>query len=86
MAEGIAGGPPSRHNISEGIFRSILQELCEDGQQMVQLTKLYRKNTELLFPEDNASSKYLEDYVCPPAPSTVYVRWSTRYLSEKLDD
>lgn len=52
----------------------------------MRVTKVYRKNTELLFPDDNTRSKYLDDYVCPPAPMETIVKWSTRYLSEKLDD
>ena len=74
VAEGIAGCAPSRHSTEEGNVRSFLEELCEDGQQMVRVTKVYRKNTELLFPDDNTRSKYLDDYVCPPAPMETIVK------------
>jgi hypothetical protein len=86
MAEGIAGGAVGMNNIAEGTVRSFLEELCDDGQQRVTLTKMYRKNTELLIPDDNARSKYLEDYVCPPpAPSGTCVTWYSRYLIPKSD-
>jgi hypothetical protein len=43
MAEGIAGGAVGMNNIAEGTVRSFLEELCDDGQQRVTLTKMYRK-------------------------------------------
>jgi hypothetical protein len=43
VAEGIAGGPAGRNNTAEGTVRSFLEELCDDGQQRVTLTKMYRK-------------------------------------------
>lgn len=50
---------------------------------MVKVTKLYKKNGELLFPEGNGGWKYLDHYVVPPAPSNTTVMWATRYLAEK---
>lgn len=53
---------------------------------MVKLTKVHKKNIELMFPDENASSKFLESYVVPPASSNTSITWSTRYLVEKDDD
>lgn len=83
VAEGIAGHPHRQHNPEDGICRSLLEELCEDGQQRVKVTKMYKKNSELMFPEHNERSKFLDDYVTPPADSNTTVMWSTRFLSEK---
>lgn len=83
VAEGIAGTAPPVCNREGGIGRSLLRELCEEGQQMVTVTKLHKKNTELMFPEENNGSRYLDDYVTPPAPSNTSVTWATRYLAEK---
>ena len=85
VAEGIAGPAPPMSSEEGGIGRSLLRELCEDGQQMVTVTKLHKKNIELLFPEENNGSKYLDDYVTPHASSTTTVTWATRYLAEKED-
>lgn len=86
VAEGIAGNKPPSRSREEGICQSLLMELCEDGQQMVKLTKVHKKNIELMFPDENASSKFLESYVVPPASSNTSITWSTRYLVEKDDD
>lgn len=53
---------------------------------MVTVTKLHKKNTELLFPGADDGSKYLDDYVTPPAPINTSITWATRYLAEKEDD
>ena len=81
VAEGIAGDAPPVPIEDRGIGRSLLRALCEEGQQMVTVTKLHKKNTELMFPEENAGSKYLDDYVTPPASSNTSVAWATRYLA-----
>ena len=86
VAEGIAGGAPSRHKAGDGSGLTFLEELCEDGQQMVTVTKIYKKNTELMYIEDDTISKYLDDYVTPPAHPDTIVRWKSRYLAEKEDD
>lgn len=86
VAEGIAGNKPAPRHPEISIARSLLMELCEDGQQMVKITKLHRKNSEMMFPEDHAISAYLDDYVTPPAHSNTYVTWSTRYLVEKEEN
>lgn len=86
MAEGIAGSTPRPRCTEEGIGMSLLMELCEDGQQLVKVTKLHKRNTELMFPEENAGFKYLDDYVSPPAPANTFVTWSTRYLAEKDEE
>ena len=68
------------------IARSLLAELCEEGQQMVKLTRLLRKNSEMMFPEENAISTHIDDYVTPPAPKDTFVTWATRYLVERNED
>lgn len=52
---------------------------------MVQVTKLHKKYMDVMYPQGNASSMYLDDFVVPPAPSDTYVTWSTVYLVEKRD-
>lgn len=82
MAEGIAGTTPAQRSAEVSLARSLLMELCEDGQQMVKVTKVHKKNTELMYPEETAMSAYLDEFLTPPAPSDTYVTWSTRYLVE----
>lgn len=82
MAEGVAGDTPPITSGEDSTFATLLHDLCEDGKQMVKVTKILRKNTELLYPGDNEVSKFLDDYVDPPA----YVTWLTRYLVEKGDE
>lgn len=86
MAEGYAGDTPTNKSAAEGISISMLQTLCEEGKQMVKITKIHRENTELMFPDRDARSKFLDDYVSPPAPPNTYVTWSTTYLVEKGDE
>lgn len=66
VAEGIAGSTPHPKNTDISICRSLLATLCEDGQQTVKVTKLHRKYTELMFPDEDASAFYLDDYLSPP--------------------
>lgn len=61
-------------------------ELCEDGRQMVMVTKMHKKCTELMYPDVTPCSKYLDDFATPPAPNNTFVMWSTRYLVEREDD
>lgn len=83
VAEGIAGGAPSRHSIGDGSGSSFLEDLCNEGQQMVKVTKVYKKNTELMYVENRQCAKFLDEYVTPTAPM---VNWAARYLAEKEDD
>lgn len=82
MAEGYAGSTPGQRNAEGGIARSLLMELCEDGKQMVKVTKMHKKNTELMYPEETSMSAFLDEFVTPPTPSNTYVTWSTQYLVE----
>lgn len=86
VGEGIAGGPPPPRSTDNNICRSLLLELCEDGQQTVKVTKLHKKYTDLMYPQGNASSMYLDEFVVPPAPFDTYVTWSTVYLVEKHEE
>jgi hypothetical protein len=82
VAEGVAGCAAGQRNGEESIARSLLMELCEDGKQMVKITKMHKKNTELMYPEENAMSSFLDEFLTPPAPSNTYVTWSTVYMVE----
>lgn len=87
VAEGIAGPalyPPM--SPEESIISSLLRRLCEDAQQQVKVTKMHKKNTELMFPDVDKFSKFLDDYVNPEAPRSPFVTWNTQYLVEKVDD
>ena len=83
VAEGIAGRHPQANNTETNIEQSYLSALCDDGQQAVKVTKVYKKNVELMFAAEDAHIRYLEDAVTPPAPSETSVKWSIRYLVEK---
>lgn len=87
VAEGVAGNQPTSKTGEDNIARSLLQDLCEDGRQTVKVTKILRKNTELIYPDDaDKLSKLLDDYVAPTATNGPYVPWSTIYLVEKGDE
>jgi hypothetical protein len=86
VAEGIAGNSPALKIAESGLTCSALMELREDGKQMVKITKMLIKNTHLMYPEEDALGKYLDDYVTPPAPHDTYVMWHLHYLSEMLED
>ena len=86
VGEGIAGGAPPPRITDGNICRSLLLELCEDGQQMVKVTKLHKKYTDLMYPQGNAACLYLDEFVVPPAPPDTYVTWSTVYLVEKSEE
>lgn len=85
MAEGIAGTTPQASNAEGGICRTLMLELCDDGKKMVKVTKMLRKNTRLMFPEDIPWALLLDNYLAPPAPPGTYVTWSTTYLVDKAD-
>lgn len=86
VAEGIAGSAPPSSSSGLSICRSLLMELCEEGQQTVKVTKLYKKKMDLMFPHRMLPSMCLDDYVVPPAPSDTVLTWSSMYLVEKHDD
>lgn len=50
MAEEIAGHSHRQHIAEDGRGRSLLEELCEDGQQMVKVTKMYKKKLRAFVP------------------------------------
>lgn len=81
VAEGIAGSRPPPRNIEGSIARTLLMELCEDdGKQTVKVTKVLRKSTFVMHPEDNPLSQFIDGYATPPADSNTHAVWSTRYL------
>lgn len=85
VGEGIAGGAPQPRTIEGSVCRTLLMELFDEGNQTVQVTKIHRKNTDLMHPVGNASSMYLDDFVVPPAPTDTYVTWGTVWLVEQCE-
>lgn len=86
VAEGIAGSTPAPHNTESSTNRSYLSALCDDGQQSVKVTRVYKKNVQLMYPSENAQIRFLEEAVTPPAPSETSVKWSIRYLVDKAKE
>jgi hypothetical protein len=87
VAEGYAGPSPAEITRERGLIcRSLLMELCDDGKQTVKVTKLWKKNCPVMFPEENPESKHLDDYVIPPAAPDTYVTWLSMYLERMKDD
>jgi hypothetical protein len=83
VAEGIAGRAPPQPNTETNIAQSLLMELCEDGKQLVEVTKVHKKNVPLMFPAADEELQCLDYYVAQSAPSNTCVIWSTLYLVEK---
>jgi len=86
VAERIIGSTPPPRSAEPDTHRSLLTELREDEQQTVKITKVHKKNTDLMIPQANSSSMYLDDFVVPPAPADTYVTWHTVYLDYKIDE
>jgi hypothetical protein len=85
VAEGIAGGAPVIPNSQGGLCRNLLLELCEGDKQVVTVTKMLRKNTELMFPDVIPCTLFLDNFLTPPAPSGTHVTWLSRYLRDKAE-
>lgn len=77
------GSQPPVLNTKAGTEQSFLMSLCEGGLQYVKVTRVYKKNVELMFVDEKSSHQYLDDVVTPPAPTDTTVKWSVRYLVEK---
>ena len=86
VAEGIAGPAPAEPLAEGGACSSLLHTLCEDGKQTVKVTKIIKKNCDLMYPPPKPASRYLDDYEVPPAPDDTYVTWLSQYLERKTDD
>lgn len=86
MAEGITESAPVPQNTESCKDRSYLTALCEDGFQKVKVTNVYKKFVELMCTEENPTLQYLDQAMTPPAPSNTTVKWSVRYLVEKVKD
>jgi len=86
VAEGIAGSAPVPGRTEGGACRSLLTELSEDGKQTVKVTKIHKTRTDLMFPVEGGPSRYLDDYIVPPAPPDTYVTWLSMWLEVKPDD
>lgn len=83
MAEGIAGSLCETQNPESGRERSFLMSLYEGGLQNVKVTKVFKKNVDLMFVAEGSRDRYLDDVVCPPAPHNTTVKWAVRYLARK---
>jgi hypothetical protein len=86
VREIIVGSTPPLRSTECDTCRNLLKELCEDDQKTVKVTKLHKKYTDLMFPQWNACSMYLDDFVVSPAPINTYITWSTQYVVEKYDE
>lgn len=86
VAEGIAGSAPAQQNSESCMDRSYLMSLCENGLQKVKVTAVFKKNVQLMFTDDNPTLQFLDQVVTPPAPSNTTIKWSVRYLVEKVEE
>ena len=86
MAEGIVGPAPAETSAKGGTCRSLLKTLCKDGQQTVKVTKVPKKNCELMYPPENGGSRYLDHYVVETAEDDTYVTWLSQWLERNTDD
>lgn len=84
VAEGIAGSAPPAVDTESGNERSYLMSLCEAGQQYVTITRVHKKNVELMFMHGSPEIRNLDDVLVAPALCDRMVRWSVRYLVDKL--
>lgn len=83
VAEGIAGSAPPTHDPETWDDRSYLMSLCEAGQQYVAITRVHKKNVELMFGHRNPAIRTLDEAVTAPTVCDRTVRWSVRWLVDK---
>lgn len=83
MAEGIAGSAPPTHDPKTGIDRSYLETLCKGGHQFVTVTRVHKKNVELMFKHGNPAISNLDEAVTAPDVCDRTVMWSVRFLVDK---
>ena len=83
MAEGIAGSAPPTYDPATGNDRSYLKSLCEAGQQYVTVTRVHKKNVQLMFGHECSWIRNLDEVVTAPDEHDRTVRWSVRYLVDK---
>ena len=62
--------------------------MLNDGEQWILFKKIHRRNTPLMFPDDaQAGSRTTCDAMLWASGKTErWVRWSSQYLREKVDD
>ena len=65
-----------------------LVHACEDGQQCILFKKLFRQDAPLLFPDDvlTGSKKTCDSVLWSSGRGERWVRWTCKYLREKMDD
>lgn len=83
MAEGIVGSTPSTHDNTSGNDQSFLKYLCEQAQQSVTITGVYKKHVDLMSKHSNTTIQHLEDVVLAPALCDKTIKWSVRFLVDK---
>ena len=67
---------------SSELLNVIMQGWASKGQGH----KDVQQNVELMFTKENPTFQYLDQVVTPPAPSNTTIKWSVRYLVEKVEE
>ena len=83
VAEGIAGRVPSQLDPESPIDNSYMKLLYEDGLQNVTVTRVFKRNVELMYPDRTSPIRFLDDVLIPPAPPDTTAKWCVRYLVPK---
>ena len=86
MAEGIAGSAPPAYDPDTGNDRSYLGTLCEEGQQYVTVTRVFKKNVGLMSEHGSSWIRNLDEAVTAPDAFDRMVRWSVRFLVDKAGE
>ncbi|KAG0573679.1 hypothetical protein KC19_VG199900 [Ceratodon purpureus] len=76
VAEGRTGGSWKAQSQKLG-------NLCQQGEQMVQVHKVFVKNLRLLHVESRQPFQFLEDAVVKCSGSNVFVKWDCKYIHKK---
>lgn len=61
---------------------------CKDGEQFILIKKIHRHDVPLLYPDDAnvGPSKMCDAALWASGKKEKWVRWSCRYLREKVDE
>ena len=86
VAEGIAGRAPSQLDPESPIDDTYMKTLFEDGLQNVTVTRVFKRNVELMYAERTSPQRFLDDVVTPPAKPGTTTKWSVRFLVPKEDE
>lgn len=86
VAEGIAGKAPIQHHPESPIDNTYMKKLFEEGLQNVTVTRVFKRNVPLMYPDGPPSQRFLDDVVSPPARSGTMAKWSVRFLVPKEEE